>query len=552
MTPSDMKIQEDILHSSIEKSMSIECAKRQDESSIPIVVDSMPIIVSSSPPVAPLDGRCLINKLPTELLSLIFLLGRLGPDHKLKDEDAEKKENDHDTRGFSCAKGTRNDRERFLSFELLVSHVCRRWREVAIDTAMLWTYIGFKEGLPHEKSTTYLERSKNAPLVIRITKVHNSSHMASVSEPASKRSNDEITAFIGLVVPHVSHWHTFALTLSDYSLIHQTLIRLSECPTAPMLELLHLSHESDTLLQSFSPAIYKEQNFVLFSGNAPKLKDVTLFGVHLNWAESRFLNGLVNLELAYHAEDVRPSFKDFARVLRKSPAIRSMTLRSSGPAGELDDWLASVSNESADQPTLCTIPSVSTPDMTIVLPSLLCLDIAELKPGYLTQLYEYLILPNIASLIIDLGGDNYTSFAHALMRPTSYTGASLLTTLSSLQVDNVQLDAVTDIPGVYSALLHLRTLKLNLHNLDPRWFSWVDTGPEHATPMPFLEMLVTIGLDGKAARELIQFRKAVNRPILRLFMDDGEKLEPEDRYWLEQNTNVFGTFSGWDMVHVGE
>ncbi|KDQ08325.1 hypothetical protein BOTBODRAFT_191826 [Botryobasidium botryosum FD-172 SS1] len=51
-----------------------------------------------------------------------------------------------------------------LPFNLLVSQVCHRWREVALNTGQLWTRIALSEPPPHERMKLWLVRSGNHPL----------------------------------------------------------------------------------------------------------------------------------------------------------------------------------------------------------------------------------------------------------------------------------------------------------------------------------------------------------------------------------------------------
>ena len=43
-----------------------------------------------------------------------------------------------------------------LPFQVLVSHVCRHWREIALESPTLWTTLSFTEGSPFEKSSIWI------------------------------------------------------------------------------------------------------------------------------------------------------------------------------------------------------------------------------------------------------------------------------------------------------------------------------------------------------------------------------------------------------------
>ena len=101
----------------------------------------------STPQNVPLpDGHCQINQLPHEILSIIF---------KYSFEQKERCYN-HETL-FLVSE--------ILAFELQISHVCRLWRNIALDTPSLWTNISVitTESLPYERVVAHLERSKSLP-----------------------------------------------------------------------------------------------------------------------------------------------------------------------------------------------------------------------------------------------------------------------------------------------------------------------------------------------------------------------------------------------------
>ena len=125
-----------------------------------------PSTLVGNPYLAPLDGRCLINDLPTELLAQIFVLGANtdGPidDDEDIDEDSLDGENDEDEDTDEDEEDEAEDEQ--PPFEVTVSHVCKLWRDVSINKPTLWSTLDFSEGLPYTKSAIYLERSKGAPL----------------------------------------------------------------------------------------------------------------------------------------------------------------------------------------------------------------------------------------------------------------------------------------------------------------------------------------------------------------------------------------------------
>ncbi|OSX59851.1 hypothetical protein POSPLADRAFT_1035374 [Postia placenta MAD-698-R-SB12] len=105
------------------------------------------------PCILPSDGRCLIHRLPTELLVQTFLLGLTDVFQALEDT-------------LDFGHNAPNVLGQRMPFEILVSHVCHRWRAVALNAPMLWTEIELSRPPLHNRAETCLERSKTSPLNI--------------------------------------------------------------------------------------------------------------------------------------------------------------------------------------------------------------------------------------------------------------------------------------------------------------------------------------------------------------------------------------------------
>ncbi|KAH9841549.1 uncharacterized protein C8Q71DRAFT_337009 [Rhodofomes roseus] len=525
-----------------------------------------PSTLRDNPYLPPQDGRCLINDLPTELLSQIFLMGAEMDDPTSEDED-EDEDYDSDDEDKSDDEDEEDkdgeDEDEKPSFEVTGSHVCKLWRDVAINTPALWSSLNFSEGPPYTKSAVYLERSKGSPLdlTIDVTKDEDSDDETDPNNPVPALAelmvcSDELEAILKLIIPHVWHWRLLELMVSDYVLMHSALTQMAACPSAPMLEVLELYHyeEDEEGEEMFAPAKFKEQNFVLFNGNAPRLTHVALWGVHLDWAASTFLSGLTELELAYHAKDVRPPFKDVARILRDSPEMGTLTICQSGPTGGPAEWLESMMDPNAMQ----TDSSEPQPDTTISLPSLKNLVIAFLEPEYAKNLVERLVLPNLKSLAIDLEEDDGTPLLQTLTRPSSTTGKSVLSGLQALKVAGVQCQEGTVIVDMYAALTNLVQLNLNFGFVSDKWFDvlvaqWESVAGSGKDPLlPRLETLTTSGLSGKDVRKLIEARKAMNRPVKTVFMNQMDELEEEDEQWIKDNVDEFDYFEGSDEEDILE
>jgi hypothetical protein len=276
-----------------------------------------------------------IDKLPNELLCYIFTLGEEAQDGDDDDDD------DDDTQSDVIQ----------LPFKVLVSHVSTRWRTVALGIPTLWTRLDFAEGPPFDKSRTWLERSKECPLDIELDltldqdpRSDDSDNQLNTTSEDDDEPEDRVPMPGGLpplknvqrrlpgrispqdlplvrdlILPHVPRWRVFELMVNDFQIMYGILSTLSSIPSAPQLQALRLYHyDDDEDYDHFSPSHLK-QPFIPFSGRAPGLMQAALWGVHVDWDTCTFLQGLKELELAYHAKDVRPCYEIFTRILRGSP-----------------------------------------------------------------------------------------------------------------------------------------------------------------------------------------------------------------------------------------
>jgi hypothetical protein len=275
-------------------------------------------------------------------------------------------------------------------------------------------------------------------------------------DEAEYMSLEDFNKALDIVIPHVHRWKSFEISVHDYHYMHPTLSRLSELPGAPMLEQLRLYHhdvESETD-ETFSPAELREPRVVLFSGNTPKLAELALWGVHVDWTRTiTHVRNLVDLELAYHTQDVRPSFKDFSRILKRSTgSLRTMSLCGSGPAGESHDaWLESFDEEEIR--TAAMDGDGSTSVMSIHLPALRHLNVAYHTPEYAAALVNTLSMPGLTDLSLDYELEDFSPYANALAR------SSFLPNITSLKLQSLPCD-------VECIVSLLRRMKTNLRMLN--------------------------------------------------------------------------------------
>lgn len=395
-----------------------------------------------------------------------------------------------------------------VPWELLVSKVCRRWRDTAIQTATLWSTVYFDGEGSLARQTEYLKRSKDAPLDVEIDFLEIEEYV----QP--KAALQQLREILSLVTRHVRRWKSFELRVSTYALMALTLMALGKCRSAPLLETLKLDWEGDEDPEEPFPwPRLKKQDFIIFHGSVPQLKDLTLEGAFLDWPKYRGLPNLTRLELHAQTYDVRPSYDDFIRILRESPRLATLAIASSGPSGNWRDW----------------------DKAPVVLPSIEQLELGYLRPSEANALLRRLTMPNLKRIMIEFDGSEYcNNLLSTLSSPDETTGHSMLSTLERLEISGLDCSKKA-IEKAYAAASNLRELRLNMLILRSTWYRYL--GREETSTgrvfCPKLEKLHIFGLTEARAYKLMKARWTKSDPLKELHVNtSGGKLSETRATWL--------------------
>src|SRR6266403_184744 len=506
-------------------------------------------------PFVPPTSGTPINALPNELLSYIFTLGS-GAEEQGDDNDDDDDDEDDDE------EVSKDEHRLRLPFKVLVSHVCRRWRTVSVETSTLWTFLDFAEGPPFEKSRTWIERSKGCPLDIELdctvdeddansdesddrtdADVYSSDELVAPEDrvampggPAPVKTKEtrslgrvspaDLPVVRDLILPHVARWRVFELMVNDYQIMSGILSTLAAIPEAPQLQVLRLYHYDDNDDYDHFRPPHLKQPFAPFCGRAPSLLEVALWGVHVDWEACAFLRGLEELELAYHAKDVRPPYEIFFRILEGSPDLHNLTLCASGPAGNPEEW----------------------PLDAIELPSVKHLILAFIEPSYASALMKRLVFPNLSTLALDFDTFDYSLFLAQLTRPAPNQRHSLCHNLVDLKISGMQCLPAA-LATFYAALPNLVSLNLNCYHIPRLFFEYLYPGLSDDDEiagcyLPKLETLTTSGICGGEMRDLLSKRKAV--PLKHVLMDSAADVDIEVEDCLRREVETFEFFDGSD------
>ncbi|ESK90789.1 hypothetical protein Moror_4061 [Moniliophthora roreri MCA 2997] len=541
-------------------------------------------------PFSPPVGRCPIDSLPNELLAHIFELGKQMDDYDIEDFMADARLQvfeDNLSRLENCVKsfaenGTQEDQEDEmdaqvegedghdlwlkLPFQVIASHVCRRWREVSVQTATLWTQIIINSSSTPARTAVWIERSKDMPLTISMAcmtdkmergdiddqvsldddimdgQMHNDHALTwSDSEdaisvpgsddiwPDSGLNHSRISEFLEIILPHIGRWQTFIVGSDIYERLHLILECLAQCDCAPMLKKLMFVHAlNDDRIHEDRPGAY-----VPFEGNTPQLEVFSIGGMGLDW-DSSLLTPLWSgrlLKLTFAFQASRPSLETFSRIIASAESLEHLNLYYSGPQLDIDSPAAPIYSNSITR-----------------------LQLRVQEPRYIEKLFPMFVFPNLVTLDIHFDEDDgeYTDFVDALCRPLPGRSESTLFSLRQLLIYGLPCSFEEYPKNILEQLVNLR----ELHIESDKWIDLLldDTGREGELEedyavkyCPNLEKLYTWGpINGERLKHLVQFRKYGGSPLKEVRLcsryPGRGMVDKEHEKWLKENLDIFGFF----------
>lgn len=200
---------------------------------------------------------------------------------------------------------------------LPVSHVCRRWREIALNHSRFWSHIDFT-ALTLAGVTEVLFRSKMAPLELE-------ADLSCVRWEAARFS-----AFQEQLVAHVSHTCRLCITAKSVDL-QKTVDQLVS--PAPALEWLSLVVEDkDRRRIGIRARTMVPPN--LFDGSAPRLSRLQLDHCDIGWT-SPLLRGLRNLDIQTLSLGARPRLEEWLDAMDEMLKLETLVVKFATPIAHI-------------------------------------------------------------------------------------------------------------------------------------------------------------------------------------------------------------------------
>ncbi|KAI0275469.1 hypothetical protein BC834DRAFT_965839 [Gloeopeniophorella convolvens] len=435
-----------------------------------------------------LPPKSHIDKLPTEILCIIFRSTR----SVLRPETSAG----------------------YLPLEIVISHVCRRWRSISLNFRDFWTTIIIRPRLPHARIQAYLSRSGGAPLGIYVD--YTVAPRDKRGELYDSTGHSYLIGLMSCLHPSIHRWHSFEFTATVFLVTAKVAQWLSRMASAPNLRRFAfiLRHRLHAQYSIPLPWLHNSVKEVPFHGNAPSLRilDLEVYGADWN---STFLSDLYELRMAYHHLSCRPSPQAFLGILERCPDLHTLTLISSGPALANTDNTSRAKIQPAPALRHLTLHGLSYYEMIIVLerttmPALLTLDI---KLNMLVEdvlFHEGFVGQVVRRLAPRVGGLHALRIRHSRWDFHDATRA-LLDALGALRVLVLEDCA----PALLQMLRH-----------DPGYAPRAQAQKwDGAAPAPrFCPNLRVVALDSaRDALELAEHRRKLGLPLSKIILPDSER-----------------------------
>ncbi|KDQ63913.1 hypothetical protein JAAARDRAFT_187313 [Jaapia argillacea MUCL 33604] len=212
---------------------------------------------------------------------------------------------------FTIAVSTAAKRRDFRR-AIYISHISRRWREVAIHTPELWMNISLNvcSRKRFALGRLYLDRSLPHPVDVFISANRRVYPKASASVFAE---------VVDLLLRHFHRCHSLHITALDMNDLVEITNFGSSMVVTPLLEMLEVTFQGHILRSLPLP--------ISFRGGTPSLRHIRLDHVLLHW-QSPLLANLTTLEIGRIAPRHRPKYEELRDFFTKASSLRTLIVQS--------------------------------------------------------------------------------------------------------------------------------------------------------------------------------------------------------------------------------
>lgn len=311
-----------------------------------------------------------------------------------------------------------------VRFEILVSHVTRHWRSIALSAPRLWSRIPISLLRSFDMTTCYLQRSRAAALDLLI-----------IMDDDSECAGHLCQTLCQLLNPHARRWRRLWIHSNLGPCLDSLLDDLPRA--APLLETFYV------FLDTLEGITMNLKDRFLFVDGAPSLTSVGLNGIGL-FNCLLPLATVTDLRLDCLALSIHCDYDQFRELMDNLPALARLIVR-----GEIvTKW-----------------PQTAAP---INLPALRCLHICTAlgHHGQVSGLLSLTRAPDLETLVVETNDDQAFArfFAHMhSLSPTQKFPLLRVLTLHRQTVNAVSLSTWLVLTDIFPSVTHL-----TLFHHDPR------------------------------------------------------------------------------------
>jgi len=385
-----------------------------------------------------------------------------------------------------------------VRWRLWLTWVCRHWRAMALADPMLWNAIWFKD-LPNlERSLTWLERSADAPLDIRI----NDTKELLISLPTLhnllERLFDKISN-IRIFIIILQEWDPILVVLDAFRVVQEK--------SPPMiLERFEMHRSGSPYIQigaGYEPSHFRKPIPLFGGATVPSFNYLSLSGAHIDWTTSVLMN-LTTLDIRRIPLDRAPTLSQFRALLSGSPALRKLFLDGAGPG-----W--------SDTTARGLKP--------VHIPSLRVLVLGDFSLHYATYVCAQIFAPNVLDLtLMNFVGEDYSRL-YDLLR----SNMPLIRILTLYNIDFVPgprasisiIKWLQSMPLLtYFRIGNIRTqfLELFLYNFKTMRSLAQAQGPSGYIPCPKLAFLEFEAVQTDVIARWARIRRQLGSPLRKIYL----------------------------------
>ncbi|TFK92957.1 hypothetical protein K466DRAFT_658871 [Polyporus arcularius HHB13444] len=215
-----------------------------------------------------------------------------------------------------------------------VAHVCRHWREVAVNYAQLWTFIVLDERVSPHFIELLLKRSCGLPLNVVLHSIADRYHCSNCRAHAAGSNNyGDAVKMLPVMLPNIRKLSIF-IEREDHAEIWEALQHLDH---ATKLESLHFGGVGGASIFTRVKATVEIPDR-LSSQIPPNLSSLEIWGTRILWENSLYCASLRSLKICRYLCNPDAHLGHLLAALKNTPRLESLILDQIPPARSGEDY----------------------------------------------------------------------------------------------------------------------------------------------------------------------------------------------------------------------